>query len=118
MIDGYMGNGDVEDAIQWFGVPYRDKISWTALIEGFVTKGHFEEALSWFREMQISGIEPDYVTIIAIHTACANMGVLGLGKWIYLFALQRNLTNEVRVRNSLIDMYARCGILLIRNSVK
>ncbi|KAI3948634.1 hypothetical protein MKW98_027700 [Papaver atlanticum] len=112
MIDGYMRNGDVEDAIQLFGeMPYRDKISWTALIGGFVKRGHFEEALSWFREMQISGVEPDYVTIIAILTACANMGVLGLGIWIHRFALQRNLTKEVRVRNSLIDMYARCGCI-------
>ncbi|MCL7030176.1 hypothetical protein MKW94_004585 [Papaver nudicaule] len=112
MIDGYMRNGDVEDAIQLFGeMPYRDKISWTALIGGFVKKGRFEEALAWFREMQISGIEPDYVTIIAILTACANMGVLGLGIWIHRFALQRNLTKEVRVSNSLIDMYARCGCI-------
>ncbi|OVA10690.1 Pentatricopeptide repeat [Macleaya cordata] len=110
MIDGYMRNGDVEDAIKLFDeMPHRDKVSWTALIGGFVKRGHFEEALERFREMQISGVEPDYVTIIAILTACANLGALGLGIWIHRFALQRNLSKEVRVSNSLIDMYSRCG---------
>ncbi|KAI3941722.1 hypothetical protein MKX01_014476 [Papaver californicum] len=102
MIDGYMRNGDVEDAIQLFGeMPYRDKISWTALIGGFVKKDF------WNRTR--------LCTIIAILTACANMGVLGLGIWIHRFALQRNLTNEVRVSNSLIDMYARCGCIDFAN---
>ncbi|XP_010246164.1 PREDICTED: pentatricopeptide repeat-containing protein At1g05750, chloroplastic-like [Nelumbo nucifera] len=61
------------------------------------------------REMQFSGIEPDYVTITSVLSACANLGALGLGLWIHRFVLQREFGENIRLSNSLIDMYARCG---------
>jgi pentatricopeptide repeat protein len=48
MVDGYMRNGEVEDAIELFDqMPKRDAISWATLIGGFVKKGHDEQALVW-----------------------------------------------------------------------
>ena len=80
MIDGYMRNGRIEDAIELFDkMPVRDAISWTALIGGFVKKGLEEKALELFCEMQLCEVEPDYVTIIAVLSACANLGALNLG---------------------------------------
>ncbi|GAV87369.1 PPR domain-containing protein/PPR_1 domain-containing protein/PPR_2 domain-containing protein [Cephalotus follicularis] len=110
MIDGYMRYGEVDDAIKLFDeMPVRDKISWTALINGFVKNGRFEQALECFSEMLISEVEPDYVTMIAVLSACANLGALGLGCWIHRFVLEQDFKNNVRVSNSLVDMYARCG---------
>ncbi|PIA31157.1 hypothetical protein AQUCO_05200035v1 [Aquilegia coerulea] len=110
MIDGYMRNDDVENAVVLFDeMPVRDKISWTALINGFVKKGLFDEALECFQEMQQSGVEPDHVTIIAVLSTCVNLGVLGLGIWMHHYAMKRGFDKNVRVRNSLIDMYSRCG---------
>lgn len=112
MIDGYMRNGEVEDAIILFDkMPVRDAISWTALIGGFVKKGHFEQALEWFREMQVSEVEPDYVTIISVLAACANLGTLGLALWSHRFLLKQDFADNIRIANSLIDMYARCGCI-------
>lgn len=110
MIDGYMRNGKFEDAIHLFDqMPNKDVISYTALIGGFVKKGYFEQALDWFQEMQFSRVEPDYVTIVSVLSACANLGALGLGLWINRFVLNHDFACHIRVNNSLIDMYSRCG---------
>ncbi|MBA0713024.1 hypothetical protein Golax_012084 [Gossypium laxum] len=112
MIDGYMRNREYEKAVEVFDeMPQRDVISWTALINGFAKRGFYEEALDWFREMMIFGVEPDYVTIIAVLTACANLGTLSVGLWVHRLVLKQSFINNVRVNNSLIDMYSRCGCI-------
>ncbi|XP_009626857.1 pentatricopeptide repeat-containing protein At1g05750, chloroplastic-like [Nicotiana tabacum] len=110
MVDGYMRNGDFRNAVKVFDeIPERDVISWTALIGGFVKNELFEEALVWFQEMQLSGVEPDYVTMISVLSACANLGTLGISLWLHRFILRREFKNNVRVNNTLIDLYCRCG---------
>ncbi|KAH9659580.1 pentatricopeptide repeat-containing protein [Citrus sinensis] len=112
MIDGYMRRGDIESAVRMFDeMPVRDAISWTALLNGFVKRGYFEEALECFREMQISGVEPDYVTIISVLNACANVGTLGIGLWIHRYVLKQDFKDNVKVCNTLIDLYSRCGCI-------
>ncbi|CAH2038818.1 unnamed protein product [Thlaspi arvense] len=110
MIDGYMRSGQVDEAVKLFDeMPDRDLISWTAMINGFVKKGFHEEALAWFREMQVSGVEPDYVAIIAALAACTNLGALSFGLWVHRYVVSQDFKNNVRVSNSLIDLYCRCG---------
>ncbi|XP_014490398.1 pentatricopeptide repeat-containing protein At1g05750, chloroplastic isoform X3 [Vigna radiata var. radiata] len=112
MINGYMRNGRIEDALQLFDqLPAKNAVSWTALIGGFVKKDFHEEALECFREMQLAGVEYDYVTIIAVIAACANLGTLGLGLWVHRLVMTQAFRNNVRVSNSLIDMYSRCGCI-------
>ncbi|KAF7805749.1 pentatricopeptide repeat-containing protein [Senna tora] len=112
MIDGYMRNGEFEDAIKLFDeMPVKNVISWTALIGGFVKRDYHEQALECFREMQLAGVAPDYVTIIAVLAACANLGTLGLGLWVNRLIMREDFRDNVRVSNSLIDMYSRCGCI-------
>nr|XP_028954940.1 pentatricopeptide repeat-containing protein At1g05750, chloroplastic-like [Malus domestica] len=113
MIDGYMKNGKVSNAVELFEkMLNRDAVSWTMLIGGFVKKGQFEQALEWFRaEMHLVGVEPDYVTIIAVNAACADLGTLGLGLWLNHFVMKRDFKDNVRISNSLVDMYSRCGCI-------
>ncbi|XP_057466544.1 pentatricopeptide repeat-containing protein At1g05750, chloroplastic [Actinidia eriantha] len=118
MIDGYMRNGRIEDAIEVFDeMPERDTVSWTALVGGFVKRGQFELALEWFQEMQLSGVEPDYVTMVSVLSACANLGALGLGLWVHRLALNQGIKDNVRINNSLIDMYSRCGCIQFARQV-
>ncbi|KAH6789748.1 Tetratricopeptide repeat superfamily protein [Perilla frutescens var. frutescens] len=110
MINGYMRNGDFGEALKLFDeMPERDAVSWTVLIDGFVKKGRFEEALGWFQEMQLAGTDPDFVTIVSVLSAVANLGTLGLGLWLHRFVLMQEFRDNTRVNNSLIDMYCRCG---------
>ncbi|KAK7858700.1 pentatricopeptide repeat-containing protein [Quercus suber] len=56
-------------------------------------------------------VEPDYVTIIAVLSACANLGTLGLGLWMNRFVMKQDFKDNIRISNSLIDMYSRCGCI-------
>ncbi|KAK9065121.1 hypothetical protein SSX86_016504 [Deinandra increscens subsp. villosa] len=110
MVAGLMRNGESSTAVQVFGeMPERDVISYTALIDGFVKQGHYEHALEWFQEMQASGVEPDHVTIVSALSACANLGALRLGLWLHCVILEGNMKDNIRINNSLVDMYSRCG---------
>ncbi|KAK6163643.1 hypothetical protein DH2020_000507 [Rehmannia glutinosa] len=110
IINGYMRNGEFDEAIKLFDeMPERDVVSWTVLIDGFVKKGRYEEALEWFQEMQLLGMAPDFVTIILVLSAVANLGTLGLGLWLHRYVLMHDFRDNIRVNNSLIDMYCRCG---------
>jgi pentatricopeptide repeat protein len=110
MISGLMRYGLVDAAFEVFdGMPDPDKVSWTALIDGFVKNGHHDEAIDCFHAMLLDSVKPDYVTLIAVVSACAEVGSLGLGMWVHRLVLRQGLERNVRVANSLIDMYARCG---------
>ncbi|KAJ8439325.1 hypothetical protein Cgig2_022462 [Carnegiea gigantea] len=50
-----------------------------------------------------------YVTIIAVLSACANLGALNLGLWINRFVMGKEFGDNIRLSNTLIDMYSRCG---------
>ncbi|XP_021715670.1 pentatricopeptide repeat-containing protein At1g05750, chloroplastic-like [Chenopodium quinoa] len=110
MIDCYMKNGKVDDALQLFDeMPIKDVVSWTVLIGGFVKKGLDDKALDCFYQMLLSGVDPDYVTIIAVLSACANLGALTLGLWIHRFVMGKEFKDNIRLCNTLIEMYSRCG---------
>ncbi|GKC95239.1 pentatricopeptide repeat-containing protein [Tanacetum coccineum] len=111
LVSGLMRNGKINRAVRVFDeMPDRDVISYTSLIDGFVKKGYYERALEWFQEMQASGVQPDFVTIVSALSACANLGALGLGLWLHRIVLDGNmLVDNVRINNSLIDTYCRCG---------
>ncbi|KAK7272253.1 hypothetical protein RJT34_28733 [Clitoria ternatea] len=118
MIVGYMRNGEIENAFQLFDeLPEKNVISWTALIGGFVKRDYHEEALECFQTMQLAGVAPDHVTIISVLSACANLGTLGLGLWVHRLVMTQDFRNYVRVSNSLIDMYSRCGCIEIAHQV-
>lgn len=118
LINGYMRNGEFEEAINLFDeMPDRDAVSWTVLIDGFVKKGKFDEALDCFQEMQMFGVAPDFVTIVSVLSAVSNLGTLGLGLWLHRFVLIHDLRDNIRVNNSLIDMYCRCGFVELAHQV-
>ncbi|XP_073358504.1 pentatricopeptide repeat-containing protein At1g05750, chloroplastic-like [Aegilops tauschii subsp. strangulata] len=110
MITGLMRNGLVAAAREVFdGMPDPDKVSWTALIDGCVKNGRHDEAIDCFHAMLLDGVEPDYVTLVAAISTCAEVGALGLGMWVHRFVIRERLEGNIRIANSLIDMYARCG---------
>lgn len=70
-----------------------------------------DQAVMLFDNMKVAGVEPDQITLIAILSACASVGALGMGKGIEKYASQRDLQNDIYVATALIDMYSKCGSL-------
>ncbi|KAM7269688.1 hypothetical protein ACFE04_025185 [Oxalis oulophora] len=81
------------------------------LISIYVQKGLFDEALIFFTNMHSLGLVPDSYTLASSLSACGDAALLQLGDSIHGFVIKRNLSWDEFVQNSLIDMYAKNGLL-------
>ncbi|XP_052203805.1 pentatricopeptide repeat-containing protein At2g20540 [Diospyros lotus] len=110
LITGHIKLGQLKRARALFEeMPSKTIVSWTAMISGYTRVGCYADALDVFRRMQMEGVKPDWVSLIAILSACAKLGALELGKWIHFFAERNGYLQETCVCNALIEMYAKCG---------
>ncbi|XP_028056369.1 pentatricopeptide repeat-containing protein At4g14820-like [Camellia sinensis] len=66
-------------------------------------------AIKLFRRMLIEKVEFDYITMVSVISACANLGALNTGKWIHKLVRNKGLETNVSITNALIDTYAKCG---------
>ncbi|GER57044.1 pentatricopeptide repeat-containing family protein [Striga asiatica] len=115
MITGYIKNGDEDQAMDLFyemeesGGIKRDTASWNALIAGYVDMGEKDKALRILRKMQYCGVKPNYITILSILPAFANLVCLKKLKEIHCFAVRSIWEYEIFVANALIDTYSKAG---------
>ncbi|PSS01131.1 Pentatricopeptide repeat-containing protein [Actinidia chinensis var. chinensis] len=102
--------GGVEFAQKVFDeMPKSDSVSWSAMIGGYARLGMSTDAVGLFREMQVSGVRPDEVTMVSVLSACADLGALELGKWVESYIEREKVPKCVELCNALIDMFAKCG---------
>ncbi|ONK78173.1 uncharacterized protein A4U43_C02F15270 [Asparagus officinalis] len=118
MITGFALSGEIEKARQLFErMPTPDVVSWTGMIDGYTRANQAKEALDMFRRMSKRAIMPTEITVLAIVPSISNLGSVELGETLHARCHKGGLTLvDVRVENSLIDMYAKCGS--IENSKK
>ncbi|XP_060179226.1 pentatricopeptide repeat-containing protein At1g06140, mitochondrial-like [Lycium barbarum] len=90
---------------------HRNVFAWTAMINGYVLNGDVDEALLLFKAMQVEGVEPNKVSLVSILPACCSFDRLKGGKQIHAFSTRRGLNHEVSLCNALIDMYSKSGSL-------
>ncbi|KAL6900703.1 hypothetical protein ACP4OV_005379 [Aristida adscensionis] len=110
LISMYAKCGLVEDARKVFdGMHERNVVCWTSMISGYTQLGKFKEAVELFRDMQIAGMKADDATIATVVSSCAQMGALDLGRYVHAYCDVHGLGKELAVKNSLIDMYSKCG---------
>nr|AYM00732.1 pentatricopeptide repeat protein [Salvia miltiorrhiza] len=112
MIKGYFKRGDAVRAREVFdGMSLRNLVIWNSLISGYAQNGMFGEAMDAFTMMQEDGFEPDEVTLVSVLSACAQAGMLDVGRGIHERLLRSLIETNVFLLNALIDMYAKCGEL-------
>ncbi|KAF7121072.1 hypothetical protein RHSIM_Rhsim13G0235200 [Rhododendron simsii] len=110
IVAGYAKAGDVDVARYLFNrIPQKNVISWTCIIAGYARVDRPSDAISIFRRMQIEGVEPDEVAMLAVLSACASLGTLELGEWIHNYVDTHRLRKTIPLNNALIDMYAKSG---------
>jgi pentatricopeptide repeat protein len=94
-------------------LPVRNAISWSALISGYAEHDRCHEALNCFEWMQSEGLSPNTVTFMCILKACGSAGATDKGKQIHdEIARKQLLGKDTMLGTALIDMYAKCGLLL------
>ncbi|KAJ8630762.1 hypothetical protein MRB53_024085 [Persea americana] len=88
-----------------------DVVSWTIMIAGYAQHEFFVEALRLFEEMQSIGIRPDNIGFSSALSACAGIQVLKQGLQIHAQAVVAGYSMDLSLGNSLVSLYARCGII-------
>ncbi|RAL44786.1 unnamed protein product [Cuscuta campestris] len=111
LISGYIKLGKVKRAKALFEeMPEKSIVSWTAMISGYTKTGRYGDALDVFRRMQmVGGLEPDWVSLVAVLPSCAYLGALEVGEWIHFYAAKKGFLKNTCVCNALMEMYAKCG---------
>lgn len=89
--------------------PEKPLAAWNAMISGYAQNGQTEMAISLFHDMKKLDIRPNPVTVTIILSACAQLGVLGLGKWVHGLIKEESFEPSIYVSTALIDMYMKCG---------
>lgn len=113
LMDMYAKCGSMDDAKMVFSqMKAKDIVSWNTMIGGFSKNCLPNEALDLFVEMQ-SHIRPDCVTITCILPACASLAALDKGREIHGYIMRSGFSSDRFVGNALLDMYVKCGALLV-----
>ncbi|CAL8127709.1 unnamed protein product [Prunus armeniaca] len=86
-------------------------VSWNVMIAVYVNNSMPGEAVDLFLQLEVSGIEPDAVTIASVLPASGDLSALLLGKRIHEYVERKRLRPNLLLENALIDMYAKCGCL-------
>lgn len=118
--DGFIGDqlatcynnlGCAEDAQKLFDdMPDKDLVSWNSLISGFSRGKCLDMTLKAFYLLKFEmSIKPNEITILSMISACNE--ALDAGKYIHGFAVKVGVFLEVKVVNSLINMYGKYGDL-------
>ncbi|XP_048131714.1 pentatricopeptide repeat-containing protein At4g21065-like [Rhodamnia argentea] len=98
-------------------IAYEDAYACSSLVSGFVKNGNYEDAFEIFSTMVRKCMKVDKCTITSIISACANVGILELGRKIHAYILKVGYYQDVHLSSSLIDMYSKCGSLDDASSV-
>uniref|UniRef100_A0A453KXZ6 Pentacotripeptide-repeat region of PRORP domain-containing protein n=1 Tax=Aegilops tauschii subsp. strangulata TaxID=200361 RepID=A0A453KXZ6_AEGTS len=111
MLSAYVRCREVDVALRFFGeMPGRDAVAWTTVIAGCASAGRAAEAVDLFWSMRKARVKDDSVTMVALLTACAELGDLRLGRWVHARVDQEgHLQRTVSLDNALIHMYVKCG---------
>ncbi|KAF7130217.1 hypothetical protein RHSIM_Rhsim10G0105500 [Rhododendron simsii] len=115
MINCCAKNGDVDGARLLFdGMEEgeRDIVCWNVMIDGYAQQGRPNEALDLFREMLELRVKPFEPTLLAVLSACGQLGALESGRWVHSYILMNNgIEFGVQLGTALVDMYSKCGSL-------
>ncbi|WVZ89253.1 hypothetical protein U9M48_035679, partial [Paspalum notatum var. saurae] len=111
MVSAYARCGDLESAAQLFEeMPNRNAVSWSCMVAAYSQANQPEEAVRMFKDMLAEGVEPIGATLVSVLSACAQLGCLDLGRWLYdTYIVSNKVQLTVNLGNAFIDSFAKCG---------
>eukprot|EP01018_Ginkgo_biloba_P009793 Gb_07725 [translate_table: standard] len=109
LLNMYVKCRSVESAHHVFDrMPERNVVSWNVMVAGYAQNGYLDDALKLFRQMQTTGVQPNFITYASVLPACANLETLQEGKQIHKDIIRSGYELDVFVRSALVNMYAKC----------
>ncbi|XP_058184226.1 pentatricopeptide repeat-containing protein At3g24000, mitochondrial [Rhododendron vialii] len=108
----YAKCGSMDEARNLFEeMPDRDMVTWTALITGYSQNDRPRDALLLFPQMLRFGFEPNQFTFSSLLKAAGAVPTDRDGRQVHGFVIKYGVDSNVYVGSSLVDMYARWGLM-------
>ncbi|XP_010686039.2 pentatricopeptide repeat-containing protein At2g27610 [Beta vulgaris subsp. vulgaris] len=112
LVDMYMKSNSVNDGKSVFEeMEVKNVISWTSLLSGYVQHGLVEQALEVFTKMRTEGIRANPFTYATVVRALADYDMISTGSEVHAEVIKSGCELYTTVSNSLINMYAKCGMI-------
>nr|UPT49040.1 pentatricopeptide repeat protein AaPPR1421 [Agave angustifolia] len=92
--------------------PLRPPAAWSSLIASFAQNEDPHSSLLSFREMLRASVAPNDHTFPSATKSCAALDLPSLGRSVHSLAAKTGFYSDVFVASSLVDMYAKCGLLV------
>jgi pentatricopeptide repeat protein len=110
VLDMYARCGSIEYARRVFrSMLVRNIVAWNSMMSALLGSGQAEEALGLFASMVSCSIAADGFSFSIIVDACGELAVLRQGMMMHARVINGGFEADGVVRNSLLDMYAKCG---------
>ncbi|PIA30923.1 hypothetical protein AQUCO_05300031v1 [Aquilegia coerulea] len=113
LVSMYCKCGELDDAWKLFHeIRQKDIVTWNSMISGYAQHGFGEKALQLFDEMRNKRMKPDWITFVAVLSACNHAGLVDLG--IQYFDSMERVYGVVPMPDHyscMVDLLGRAGLL-------
>ncbi|XP_073100486.1 pentatricopeptide repeat-containing protein At2g40720 isoform X2 [Elaeis guineensis] len=82
---------------------------WNSMISAYVGSSYALDALNVYKQMRLSNMRSDCITISNVLSACSIINLLDFGKGVHGELIKQPELNNMMVQSSLINMYMKCG---------
>ncbi|WOL18375.1 pentatricopeptide repeat-containing protein [Canna indica] len=113
LVDMYAKSGDIASAKRVFsGMPVKNEVSWSAIIQGLAYNGFAEESITLFEDMKREAIAPTDATFLSVLFACSHRGMVDRGLQ-YFDSMEKvyGISPKAEHYTCIIDLLARAGHL-------
>ncbi|KAL8225631.1 hypothetical protein R6Q57_018188 [Mikania cordata] len=118
ILSAYVDVGRIDEARSFFNeIPEKNELTWSVMISGFAQNGLGEEGLKLFNQMRSYNHQPCDYSFAGAIISCAVLASLDHGRQLHAQLIHSGFESSLSASNSLITMYARCGVLQDSQSV-
>ncbi|CAL4896830.1 unnamed protein product [Urochloa decumbens] len=112
VLDVYAKCNMINDACLVFErIPEKTAVTWSTFFAGLVRNGLHEYALCLFQISQREGVQLTEFTLSAILSTCASLALTIEGIQLHAVIFKYGFHGNFFVASSLVDVYARCGLI-------
>jgi len=105
--------GRIEDAEKLFDdMLDKDVVSYSIMIHGYAKNGFHRKSMGLYSHMRISGLDPNSFTVVGVIISTAGLRSLVLGQSVHGLVVKTGLESDTIVITAILDMYAKCGIMI------
>ncbi|CAK7357132.1 unnamed protein product [Dovyalis caffra] len=91
----------------------KNEVTWSAMIGAYVVCDFMRDALELFCHLLVlkdDGIILSAATLATVLRVCAKLTDLSRGRCLHCYAIKSGFVSDLMVGNTLLSMYAKCGI--------